>query len=91
MEDGDNLAKFMGTLQQFNNERPIDVDLKRRIEDHFDYKWKNDKLLAFQEESDQNLFEQLPDNVVLNIYLQFLFEDFLEAFERVFSFRMEFN
>ena len=50
LEDGDNLAKFMGTLQQFNNEKPINFELKQQIEDYFDFKWQNDKLLAFKED-----------------------------------------
>lgn len=89
LEDGDNLAKFLGTIKQFNNEKPIEHWLQMKIEDHFDYKWKNDKLLAFEDEADATICEQLPDDVLLRIYSDFLFEDFLAAYEKLFSFRNE--
>lgn len=31
-DDGDNLSKFFGVLEKFNNNKPFDIDLKRRIE-----------------------------------------------------------
>lgn len=37
LNDGYSLAKFFGILQRFNGNRPIYENLKKRIEDHFDY------------------------------------------------------
>ena len=49
LDDGDNLTKFFGTIQRFNNMESIDIPLKERIEEFFDYKWEHDKNQAFQE------------------------------------------
>jgi hypothetical protein len=38
-DDGDNLSKFFGLLQKFNYGKPINHELKNRIEDYFDLKW----------------------------------------------------
>ena len=38
-DEGDNLAKFFGTIRVFNKKVPINQDLKERIEDHFENKW----------------------------------------------------
>jgi hypothetical protein len=43
LDDGDTLAKFFGTLVHFNDGDPIDTDMKKKIEEHFDYLWKNDR------------------------------------------------
>ena len=47
LEDGDNLSRFFGILKKFNDNTEIEDDLKRRIENHFKYKWENDKNQAF--------------------------------------------
>ena len=39
LDDGDNLSKFFGVIKQFNGEKPLNKDLKKRIEDHFTYRW----------------------------------------------------
>ena len=44
LEDGDNLTKFFGLLQRFNEGKTIDEKFQRRIELFFSYKWKADKL-----------------------------------------------
>ena len=43
LDDGDNLSRFFGILKKFNDNKVICCDIKHRIEDHFDYKWNNDK------------------------------------------------
>lgn len=48
LDDGDNLAMFFGVLKKFNGDVEITGDpeervpLKKRIEDHFLFKWNND-------------------------------------------------
>jgi len=37
LEDGENLMKFFGTLKKFNNQEHIKLELKQKIENHFDY------------------------------------------------------
>ena len=63
LDDGDTLTKFFGIIQKFNLEKPLDPDLKKRIEAHFDYRWENDKLQAFRDDSDVTIFNQMPEEV----------------------------
>ena len=39
LDDGDNLSKFFGTIQHFNNGIPMLPSMKSKIEMHFDYVW----------------------------------------------------
>jgi Na+-transporting NADH:ubiquinone oxidoreductase subunit NqrC len=48
-DESDNLNKFFGVLEKYNNNHPINLDLKRKIESHFNYKWKSDKSMAITE------------------------------------------
>ena len=50
------LSKFFGTIKKFNNNVPVDLDLKRKIEAFFAYKWTMDKNMAFKDESDMSIF-----------------------------------
>jgi hypothetical protein len=49
-DDGDNLSKFFGLMQKFNYGKPINHELKTRIEDYFDLKWERDKNLSISTE-----------------------------------------
>lgn len=57
LDDGDMLSKFFGTIKKFNNNVQIDMDLKRKIEAFFDYKWTMDKNMAFKDDHDRSIFE----------------------------------
>lgn len=57
LDDGDSLSKFFGVIEKFNQKNPIQLDLKRRIESHFKYKWEYDKNQAFSEDKDLELFD----------------------------------
>ena len=46
-EEGLELLRFFGVIKKFNSNLEIDGSVKKRIEAHFEYKWKNDKNLAF--------------------------------------------
>jgi len=39
LDDGEELQKFFGVLKYLNNDVPIDLELKIKIEVYFDYKW----------------------------------------------------
>lgn len=86
LDDGDNLSRFFGTITSFNNMKPIDVEFKNSVENYFDYRWCRDKLMAFENDDEMNLFDQLPDEIKLNIYSDFLFVDFLEIYKSFFSY-----
>jgi hypothetical protein len=50
--DGDNLARFFGVIKHFNKDFDLKYELKKTIEDFFNYSWANDRNLAFKTESD---------------------------------------
>lgn len=60
LEEGDDLTRFFGTIQEYNGKKPIDNELKLEIEDHFEYRWSKDKLWAFKTDADMSVFQQLP-------------------------------
>lgn len=80
------MNRFFGTMENFNGKKPMDYKLKKDIEAHFDYRFNNDKLIAFREEKDLSIFEQLPEEVQQTMYVEFLFKDFLNEFKRLFTF-----
>ena len=43
LEHGDELARFFGLMKHFNGDVDIRLDLKRSMEDYFEYRWKHDK------------------------------------------------
>ena len=56
LDEGDKLSKFFGVCEKFNNNNPIDRDLKQRIENHFKYKWANDKNQSLKLNEDLDMF-----------------------------------
>lgn len=43
LDDGDNLSLFFSLLRKMNGDRDIDPKLRKKIEIHFDNKWKTDR------------------------------------------------
>lgn len=84
LDEGDELARFFGLIRRFNENVPLKISLKEQIERHFDYKWINDKNQAIDDESEREMLEQLPVEVINKIYGDFLFSDFCKIFQRFF-------
>ena len=76
-DDGDNLSKFFGLIRNYNGNSEMDQNLKIQIEDFFDYKWNMDLNMAVETEEETKLLEQLPNQVQISIFSQFLFSRFL--------------
>ena len=87
LEEGDLMTRFFGTIQQYNGKKQMDEDLQDEIEQHFDYRWTNDKLSAFKTSDDEAVFNQLPIDTQVMMYKEFLFEEFLTKYKRTFCFR----
>ncbi len=49
MDNGDELTKFFCVLKRFNGDKEIDLELREKIELHFDFKWKNDRNQAIDD------------------------------------------
>jgi len=42
LDDADKLQSFFGLIKHYNEDEDMDIELKRRIETHLDFKWKKD-------------------------------------------------
>lgn len=86
-DHADDLNKFFSLLSHYNEGRPFNANLKRKIEAYFEYRWKNDKdfALGVNNEADKEMLEQLPEVVQIKIY-KFLFSGFLNKFRTFFTF-----
>lgn len=61
LDEGDQLSRFFGVIERFNHGKPINMELKREIEEHFNYKWNYDRNIALQQREDLDLFDQITD------------------------------
>lgn len=57
--------------------KPLDKNIIAEIEQHFDHYWYNNPLGAFRTLTDLRFIRELPDGTVAQIFLDFLFIDFL--------------
>jgi len=44
--DGEALSQFFGTIKYFNQQQGLNLELRKNIEEFFNYRWANDKLAA---------------------------------------------
>lgn len=88
-EEGDELARFFGVLQHFNNYDEFDLNLKREIERYFDYRWDQDKYQVINPTQNMNFLEQCPQTVQDDLLCKFLFQEFLQAYNSSFDFPKE--
>jgi hypothetical protein len=84
-DDGDKLSRFFGLLKKFNKGQSIQIEMKNRIEEFFDHRWRNDKNQSISTDADRDMVEQLPIEIQRAIYTDFLFKGFLQKFRRYFS------
>ena len=80
------MARFFGLMENYNLGKQMKLDLKLKIEEHFDYKWKMDKNNAVGEQ-DLAMLQQLPQEVQMRIFTDFLFKDFLIKYKKFFIFQ----
>ena len=57
LEEGDELAKFFGLLEKFNNGKIIDQNFKQKMEAFFDYRWKYDKNQSIDDEKEKAILD----------------------------------
>ena len=57
LDNGDELTKFFCVLKRFNGDKEIDLELREKIELHFDFKWKNDRNQAIDDPEELALLE----------------------------------
>ena len=42
-DDAENLSKFFNLIAKFNKGKQINLEIRERIEKHFEFKWNNDR------------------------------------------------
>ena len=83
--DSRGLQKWLGLLSKYNNGNPLKKDLIGDIETYFMYYWENNRLSAVSGPNDQKFMKDLPDYVQQNIYIDYLFSDFLYRYRNYFK------
>lgn len=84
-EDHAGLTKFFGLLARFNKGRPLNKEMTRKVEQYFDNYWSKDLNYAMKSESDQRFLAELPKEIRVSIYKDFLFNNFLYKFKFYFT------
>ncbi len=84
-EESENLTKWLGLLARFNKGRPLPKEMTKKIENYFDYYWANDRNYAIRSEEGHRFMEELPKQIRINIYKEFLFKNFLYLFKTYFT------
>jgi hypothetical protein len=47
----------------------LNKELKNKIEAHFEYRWEHDKLQAFRDAQDISVYDQMPDEVKVQMFI----------------------
>lgn len=81
-EDTD-LAKWIAMLSKYNGGQPMDKDVITKIEDFFQYYWSNNKMQCFKSETDKRFIGELPGEVSEEIYIDYVFQDFVYKFQNL--------
>ena len=79
------LSKWIALLSRFNNGNPLNKELITKIEDFFNYYWENNRLSALSSEADIRFMDELPHSVQGQIFIDYLFTDFLYKYKNYFS------
>lgn len=66
-EDHSGLSKFFSLLARFNSGHPLKIEMKRKIEEYFEYYWQRDLNYAMKSESDQRFISELPKEIRINV------------------------
>jgi hypothetical protein len=89
IDEKERLELFFLLLEKFNYGRHINHDLQNQIRAFMEIKWYSDKNNFLLTEDDQSLLNQLPDTCITNIYIDFLYKDFLFKFRRFFNIHIQ--
>ena len=82
----ESLARFFGIFRRFNAQKPLPIEIMRKIEQFFAYKWTHDRNNAMKSDEDIAILSEIPEDVQHLIFNKFLFTDFLFKFNKMFTF-----
>ena len=83
-DDAENLSKFFNLIAKFNKGKQINIDIRVRIEKHFEFKWNNDRNSVVSDKVAMEWMSQIPESTKVNIYQSFLFKNFIKQFQGFF-------
>lgn len=81
----EDLQKWIALLSRYNDGNPISKELITKIEDFFNYYWEHNRMSAVSRKQDQRYMAELPDTVQCEIFIGYLFQDFLYTYRFYFS------
>ena len=81
------LSKWIAMLSKYNGGQPMSKDIITQIEDFFGFYWSNNKMKAFQTSTDTRFMHELPESVTQQIYINYVFQDFIYKFGTLFRYR----
>lgn len=84
--DHKDLSKWIAMLSKFNGGNPLSKEIITNIEDFFDFYWSNNKMIAFQSDIDKRFMHELPDIVTHQIYIDYVYKDFVYMFKNLFKY-----
>jgi ABC-type siderophore export system fused ATPase/permease subunit len=56
-DEGDELSKFFGLMKRYNKNKDLKPDLKKRIEEYFQFRWAENRMAAIDEDEEKELLE----------------------------------
>lgn len=86
IEEGNQLSRFLNTMQQFNSNEPLEKTMKNQLEEYFYYRWANDKNSAITDQQDLEIFNQMPMEVKMKLLRDFMHKRFLNQYQDLFSY-----
>ena len=78
--DDEDLKRFFGVVAQRNNKRSFDPEVRKRIESYMMYKANYDRNQFLDSQSARNILMKLGEDVVVRLYCEFIYRDFLKLF-----------
>lgn len=85
------LSKWIAILQKQNRGQTINKEMLTKIEEFFDFYWSKNKVLAFESALDKHIVKELPEWVLQNIYINYLYRNFIYQFQLLFRYRNKQN
>ena len=67
-------------MKRYNKNKDLKPDLKKRIEEYFQFRWDENRMAAIDEDEEKDLLEQLPSTVQDKLLASFIFNDFTKKF-----------
>lgn len=82
-EESDELSYFFGSIEKFNGNLRLSSHIYTDFEDYFQYRWEKNRNHAICTQSDEDLLDQLPKSVQIQIYTEYLFKDFAQLYDDI--------